>query len=81
MRTMNMPGFTAEASLFPMDKSYQQTIALRPTNLDSVQPAAPHGWGIDQSCYDNCIDGCFDGHVHPSVCIKLCRNECRTPLQ
>jgi len=83
MDDMKMPGFTAEASLFRMNKYYSQKMILRPANPDGVQPAASHAWGIDQSCYDNCIDDCLNGGhgpVHPSVCIRLCRNECRRPL-
>lgn len=74
MKTMQMPGFTAEASLFTMVEYYRQTMALRPTNLDSIQPAA--------SCYHDCIQDCFSdrGHPHPGVCIRLCRSICRTSL-
>jgi hypothetical protein len=68
MKTINVPGFTAEASLFTMHERYRQAMALRPTNLDGVQPA---------SCLSQCVTECRDfGHVHPSVCIRYCRNEC-----
>jgi hypothetical protein len=52
MKRINMPGFTADASLFTIDRYYQQTMALWPTNLDGVQPA---------SCYNTCIGLCFSG--------------------
>lgn len=84
MKTMKMPGFTAEASLFKMAKYYWQNMTLRPANPDGVQPAASHGWTVDQSCYDDCIDDCLNvrhGPVRPGVCIRLCRNECRRALQ
>jgi len=68
MKTMNLPGFTADASLLTMHKHYQGTMALRSTNLDGIQPA---------SCLSQCVGDCLSfGHVHPSVCIRLCRNEC-----
>ena len=83
MKTMKMPGFTAEESLFTMVKYYRQTMALRPSHIDGVQPAASHGWEVDQSCYNDCIGDCFyggHGPVHPSACIRFCQNECRIPL-
>jgi hypothetical protein len=68
MKTMKLPGFTAEVSLFTMNKNYPLTTGLRPANLDSVQPA---------SCLSQCVSDCRSfGHVHPSVCIRLCRIEC-----
>jgi hypothetical protein len=68
MKTINVPGFTAETSLFTMHKHYQQATALRPTNLDGVQPA---------SCLSKCVSDCRAfGHMHPGACVRLCRGEC-----
>ncbi len=68
MKTINVPGFTAESSLLTMPRHYQQAMALKPTTLDRIQPA---------SCLSQCVTECRDyGHVHPSVCIRFCRNEC-----
>jgi hypothetical protein len=70
MNHMDLPGFTAEASFVSMDKYYRQTMALRPANLDSVQPA---------SCYHSCIGECF-ANGGSGWCNSFCRRVCGTPL-
>jgi hypothetical protein len=70
MKTLSIPGFKAEASLFTMDKHYRQARTLRPTNLDSVQPAS--------SCHDSCIGECF-ANGGSGWCISYCRSVCGTP--
>jgi len=66
---MNMPGFTAEASLDTMSEGYQETATLRAFDTNAVRPA---------SCYSECVHECIwdRGHPRPGSCIRICRLAC-----
>jgi hypothetical protein len=49
MKTVNMPGFTAEASLPTTDERYQM--------LGTLDPDASHGRVVPQFCYRDCVGG------------------------
>jgi hypothetical protein len=70
MKNINMPGFAAEASLFMRDRYYSEKVALRSTNLDTIQPA---------SCYNSCIGECF-ANGGSGWCNGFCRRVCGSPL-
>ena len=68
---MNLPGFTAAASLYQRDERYQETIAARHSNANAVQPA---------SCIGNCFQDCMSYPGWPkAACMSYCRWECAHP--
>jgi hypothetical protein len=57
---MNMPGFSAEASIFPTRQSYRElgTFDPRAGGLTQVVPSWPACKGDGLKCYNNCIRDC-----------------------
>lgn len=78
---MNMPNFTAEASLGRASRIYRVAASLRPSDA-SLQPA--FGITCNANCLDNCQEGCSadicvdlrgDAHL---ACIRRCLAACRS---
>jgi hypothetical protein len=79
---MNMPRFTAEASLYTASRHYQ--MAQAPAQAGgAVRPAI-----VDLNCYNechiSCTSDCFGDHGFPSfhgnalgACLRACIRECR----
>jgi hypothetical protein len=69
---MNMPGFTAEVSLYQRSERYQEAIGVRHSNSNTVQPA---------TCIGDCFQDCMAfGGMSKSGCMSLCRWECSNPF-
>ena len=69
---MNMPGFTAEASVYKTSERYHALVVVSHHQTDgAIRPA---------SCYIDCMSDCLDpelGPRKPGPCIRLCRLICR----
>jgi hypothetical protein len=79
MSTINMPGFTAEASLYPTSRHYQ--MAQAPAQAGgAVRPAG----FVDHDCYTSCNSFCGpDCKAFPRKsggdlgrCLRVCRQDC-----
>jgi hypothetical protein len=74
---MNMPGFTAEASVYKTSERYHVLVAVSHYQTDgAILPA---------SCYGECMYDCLvkdpdiEGHIgriRPGACVRLCRSIC-----
>jgi len=67
---MSLPGFTAEAALHKISKSYHITGASV-ISAAQVVPAMPCCSARDYAC-DKCAD-CLDG-AHPNRCRSICHS-------
>lgn len=59
---MNLPGFTAEASIYMKSSEYLNKGIIIQAN-QSVQPAYIRRWGCMQKCISNCSENdpyCYD---------------------
>ena len=76
MSTINMPGFTAEASLYPTSRHYQ--MAQAPAQAGgAVRPAG----FVDPGCYARCHYWCGPdcrglSGADLGRCLRLCRQDC-----
>jgi hypothetical protein len=75
---MNVPGFTAEASLYKTSQLYFAFRSVRQA-ASAVRPQS--------SCLDDCldlcgtVDDCFDSHLSLATCflnVGICRARCRS---
>ncbi|WHZ26574.1 MAG: hypothetical protein OJF51_001369 [Nitrospira sp.] len=79
MRAINMPGFTAEASLYRMVR-YYQTLGSDDSAEEAV--VSPQQLLAANNCYSKCYLDCMDcdrsrpGCPLPSVCASGCRCRC-----
>jgi hypothetical protein len=64
---MNLPGFTAEISLFRMSERYQETVAHEHFNPNTIQAA---------SCEDDCFRDCLTLGISKTACRSYCKKEC-----
>src|SRR5215218_2997676 len=74
---MNMPGFTADATLYKSSGSYRETMAFGRYAGEMIQPA--NGW-LDPRCYQACLDrcGCPDfPKAERNECLAECSPHCR----
>src|SRR5678816_1982395 len=73
---MNMPGFTAEVSLYNTTTQYQMTWTVH--QPDGTVHAAQNGSG-DPFCFGRCFRACIEGGGLGFQCSKECRSECEPP--
>ena len=74
MNTMNMPGFTAEVSVYRTSERYHARVAASYHQAGgAIHPAF-----LDRACYSECVFDCLheEGHPRPSLCIRACRGAC-----
>jgi hypothetical protein len=68
---MNMPGFTAEASVYGTTQDYRLAEAFGLADA-SIQPA---------SCVGVCFQACMmEGGISKAACMAMCRLECQFPF-
>ena len=69
---MNMPGFTAEASVYKTSERYHALVTVSDYQTDgAIRPA---------SCMGECVYECLqEGHMRAGACVRLCRWECSHP--
>jgi hypothetical protein len=68
-RAMNMPRFSAEASVYKTSDRYHALMAVSHHQTDgAVRPA---------SCIGECVHECLqEGHMRAAACVRMCRWEC-----
>jgi hypothetical protein len=63
---MNMPGFTAEASVYKTSERYHALVAVSHYQTDgAILPA---------SCMGECMYDCLEGGMRGGACVRLCRS-------
>jgi len=77
MNTMNMPGFTAEVSLYKTINHYHMIEAIH--QADGTVYAAQSGTG-DPFCFGRCFRECIEDGFPPFQCGPACRQECNPPI-
>lgn len=65
---MNMPGFTAEASLYKTSGNYRMI-----GTFDSVEGSVQLAQG---NCFRNCMEECVDEGLLPIQCLSICHHKC-----
>jgi hypothetical protein len=75
---MNMPGFTAQASLLQTSKSYYSSNRSASTT-GAVYPAFC-SWPCYSNCRATCTTACLDGSLFGAAkgaCLRECAADCR----
>jgi len=78
MNTINMPGFTAEASICPTSRHYQQMSQAPALAGGAVRPAV----FVDHDCYTRCRSTCSGRHCYDlfgaarGACLRECTQDC-----
>jgi len=67
----NMPGFTAEASVYKTRERYALVAVSHYHTDGTIRPA---------SCVGVCVGECLQyGHIPAQYCVRMCRLECLHP--
>jgi subtilisin family serine protease len=74
MNTINMPGFTAEASIYKRSRGYHIVVNAEPMREFLVIPQQI----CDPNCLSQCISDCISGCAGDLDCVRTCRPSCRT---
>ena len=74
---MNIPEFTAQASLYKTSNSYR-SLAFDRASLQRIV-LVPQLGGPGFEGYGNCISDCMDKHPNSKDAVKLCVRSCRDP--
>jgi hypothetical protein len=70
MNIMNMPGFTAEASLYKTINHYHMIEAIHQAD------GTVHAAQLDLDCYSQCISECIQSDGAGAQCGPACIDEC-----
>src|SRR5690242_8620184 len=74
MNTMNMPGFTAESSVYRRSRFYQHTDDFSNITNNLIPQAC------DEQCFQDCIDGCVGLPGQQGAdCRRRCPAHCCQP--
>ncbi len=74
MNNINMPGFTAEVSLYKTINHYHMIEGIH--QADGTVHAAQFGDPDDPNCFEDCRDDCLALGFPFSTCIPLCMRVC-----
>lgn len=77
MNTMNMPGFTAEVSLYKAINHYHMVGAIHQDD-GTVHPAQTESG--DPFCVPRCFRACIEGGGSGFQCSQECRSECNPSI-